>query len=74
MRIQEDIKLDFSDVLIKPKRSTLESRKDAVLIRNFKFKHSTHKWAGVPIIAANMDHTGTYEMNKALYDLSLIHI
>ena len=72
MRIQEDIKLDFSDVLIKPKRSTLESRKDAVLIRTFKFKHSTHKWAGVPIIAANMDHTGTYEMNKALYDYAML--
>ena len=72
MRIQEDIKLDFSDVLIKPKRSTLESRKDAVLTRTFKFKHSTHKWAGVPIIAANMDHTGTYEMNKALYDYAML--
>ena len=67
MRIEEDVKLDFGDVLIRPKRSTLESRKDAVLIRTFNFKHSSHRWAGVPIIASNMDHTGTYEMNKSFY-------
>jgi len=72
MRIQEDVKLDFNDVLIKPKRSTLESRKDAVLVRTFAFKHSKKKWAGVPIIAANMDHTGTYEMNKVLYDYAML--
>ena len=72
MRIQEDVKLDFNDVLIKPKRSQLESRKDAVLVRTFAFKHSKKKWAGVPIIAANMDHTGTYEMNRALYDYQML--
>lgn len=72
MRIVDDVKLDFSDVLIKPKRSTLESRKDAVLVRTFTFKYSTHKWAGVPIIAANMDHTGTFEMYKALYDYTML--
>ena len=72
MRIQEDVKLDFNDVLIKPKRSQLESRKDAVLVRTFTFKHSKKKWAGVPIIAANMDHTGTYEMNVALYEYQML--
>ena len=72
MRIQEDVKLDFNDVLIKPKRSQLESRKDAVLVRTFAFKHSKKKWAGVPIIAANMDHTGTYAMNRALYDYQML--
>ena len=66
MRIQEDVKLDFSDVLIKPKRSTLVSRKDADLTRNFKFKHSKHRWEGIPIIAANMDHTGTIDMYVSL--------
>ena len=66
MRIQEDVKLDFNDVLIKPKRSTLVSRKDADLTRNFKFKHSPHRWEGIPIIAANMDHTGTLDMYVSL--------
>ena len=71
MRIIEDVKLDFSDVLIKPKRSTLTTRKDADLTRRFTFRHSKNDWTGVPIIAANMDHTGTYEMHKALrkYDM-----
>ena len=66
MRIVDDVKLDFSDVLIRPKRSTLESRKNAKLERTFSFKHSKQSWTGVPIIAANMDHTGTWPMNKAL--------
>ena len=64
MRIEEDVKLDFSDVLIKPKRSTLVSRKYAWLARVFKFKYSSHTWEGIPIIAANMDHTGTYDMRS----------
>ena len=71
MRIIEDVKLDFNDVLIKPKRSTLTTRKDADLTRRFTFRHSKNDWRGVPIIAANMDHTGTYEMHNALrkYDM-----
>ena len=59
MRIIDDTKLDFSDVLIAPKRSQLTSRKEAKLSRHFTFKHSKHEWTGVPIIASNMDHTGT---------------
>ena len=66
MRILDDVKLDFSDVLIRPKRSTLKSRKNANLERTFRFKNSNQSWTGVPIIAANMDHTGTWPMNKAL--------
>jgi len=59
MRIEDDIKLDFGDVLIRPKRSTLVSRKNAELERSFSFKYSKHVWKGVPIVASNMDHTGT---------------
>ena len=66
MRIIEDTKLDFSDVLISPKRSQLTSRKDAELTRKFTFKHSKHTWTGVPIIASNMDHTGTIGMYNSL--------
>ena len=72
MRIIDDIKLDFSDVLIAPKRSQLISRKDAKLTREFKFKHSYHTWEGVPIIASNMDHTGTHKMYKALKDFDML--
>lgn len=66
MRIDEDIKLDFKDVLIRPKRSTLRSRADVELVREYKFVHSDHLWTGVPIIASNMDHTGTFAMAKVL--------
>ena len=72
MRVQEDVKLDFSDVLIKPKRSTLESRKNAILERTFRFKHSNYSWTGVPIIAANMDHTGTIEMANKLSEFHML--
>ena len=67
MRIEQDIKLDFKDVLIRPKRSTLSSRKEVDLNRTFKFKHSGWEWTGVPIMAANMDGVGTIDMAKALY-------
>jgi GMP reductase len=66
MRIEYDIKLDFKDVLIRPKRSVLKSRSDVSLEREFKFKHTKSSWTGVPIIAANMDHTGTIAMATAL--------
>ena len=65
MRIETDPKLDFKDVLIRPKRSTLASRKDVDITREFTFKWSGQKFKGVPIIAANMDGVGTFEMAKA---------
>ena len=66
MRIEEDIKLDYSDVLLRPKRSTLTSRKEVELERNFKFYHSPKKWRGVPIMTANMATCGTFEMATVL--------
>ncbi len=59
MRIEEDIKLDFKDVLIRPKRSTLSSRKEVDLERKYTFKHSGKVYNGIPIMAANMDGVGT---------------
>ena len=61
MRIEDEIKLTFDDVLIRPKRSTLVSRSEVVLERQFKFKHTNKIWTGVPIFSANMDTTGTFE-------------
>ena len=66
MRIEEDIKLDFKDVLIRPKRSTLHSRKEVSLHREYTFKHSKRYYQGVPIMAANMDGVGTIEMAAVL--------
>ena len=72
MRIIEDVKLDFSDVLIAPKRSQLTSRKDADLTRSFTFKHSKFTWSGIPIIASNMDHTGTNAMAHVLMEYPML--
>ncbi len=65
MRIEEDVKLDFKDVLIRPKRSTLASRKEVDISRPYKFKWSQREFDGVPIISANMDGVGTLAMAKA---------
>lgn len=66
MKIDPDTKLDFSDVLIKPKRSNLTSRSQVDLERTITFLHSRRCWTGVPLMVANMDTTGTFEMYNAL--------
>jgi GMP reductase len=72
MRIEEEIKLDYSDVLLRPKRSTLTSRKEVELEREFKFYHSPKTWKGVPIMTANMATCGTFEMAKVLTPYKMI--
>ncbi len=72
MRIESEIKLGFKDVMIRPKRSTLKTRADVSLERQFNFLHSDQRWEGIPIIAANMDTVGTFEMAKALSAYQLI--
>ena len=72
MRIEEEIKLDYSDVLFRPKRSTLKSRKEVDLSRTYKFKHSNREWQGVPIIASNMDGVGELEIAKNLSKYKII--
>ena len=67
MRIKDEVKLDFKDVLIRPKRSTLASRREVDLQRTYTFRHSKTEWTGVPIMAANMDGVGTLAMADALY-------
>ena len=66
MRIEEEIKLDYSDVLFRPKRSTLKSRKDVDLNRKYNFKYSKLSWKGTPIIASNMDGVGEIGIAKKL--------
>jgi GMP reductase len=71
MHIEESVKLDYSDVLIRPKRSTLTSRADVNLTREFVFRNSGVKYKGVPIMAANMDTVGTFEMAHELFKWDL---
>jgi GMP reductase len=73
MHIDRDIKLDFKDVLIRPKRSALPSRAEVDIHREFTFRHSRRRFHGIPIIASNMDTVGTFEMARALapFDLSV---
>jgi GMP reductase len=66
MRIENDPKLDFKDVLIRPKRSTLASRANVDITRAIPFRHAKAGWSGFPLIAANMDVTGTLPMARAL--------
>tara|TARA_B100000963_G_scaffold346874_1_gene352604 strand:- start:8249 stop:9403 length:1155 start_codon:yes stop_codon:yes gene_type:complete len=66
IKVSDDTKLDFSDVLITPRRSSLKSRSEAVLEREVYFVNSGQKWKGVPIAVSNMDTTGTIEMAREL--------
>ena len=71
MRIEEDLKLDYSDVLIRPKRSELTSRKEVQVIREIQFRNGD-SWLGCPIVAANMDTVGTPEMGIELTKHNMI--
>jgi GMP reductase len=66
MKIENGKKLYFNDVYIRPQKSNIESRKDVNLETEYTFLHSDVKWTGIPLIAANMDTTGTFEMAKVL--------
>ena len=64
--VDEEIKLDFNDVLFKPQQSTMKSRSEVDLERVFTFLHSRKQWSGTPLISSNMDTTGTFEMCVSL--------
>jgi GMP reductase len=66
MRIETDVKLDYCDVLLRPKRSVIGSRKEVDLTRSFKFVNSGKEYNGIPIMAANMQGVGTPRMVEAL--------
>lgn len=71
-KIEYGMKLDFSNVLIRPKRSTINSRSNVDLNRTFKFKYSSLDWKGIPIISANMDTTGTFQMYHTLKKYKIV--
>ena len=75
MKIEDDVKLDFADVLIRPKRSNLDSRSKVDTTRTFTFKLPDNiqtAWTGVPVVAANMDTVGTFEMAKSLAEFNAL--
>ena len=72
MRIEEEVKLDYTDVLFRPKRSTLSSRKDVNLKRTYKFKYSNNEWSGIPIMAANMDGVGELGVAEKMSEFDMI--
>ena len=74
MRIKPDIKLDYKDVLLEPKRSDLTSRKDVAMEREFTFLHSQKTFNGIPIMASNMDGVGTFEMAKVLQEHRMVTV
>uniref|UniRef100_A0AC34R1L4 GMP reductase n=1 Tax=Panagrolaimus sp. JU765 TaxID=591449 RepID=A0AC34R1L4_9BILA len=65
-RIEMDKKLDFADVMIRPKRSTLSSRAEVNLVKTYDFRNSKGHYEGIPIVASNMDTVGTFEMAGTL--------
>ncbi len=71
-KIEHEELLDYSDVLIRPKRSTMKSRNDVEIERLFSFKWSKLQWKGVPLIAANMDTTGTFEVYDVLSKYNIV--
>ena len=73
-KIEEGLKLDFNNVLIRPKRSTLNTRSAVVLTRTIKFKNriSLKTWDGIPIIASNMDTVGTFGVYNILSKFKII--
>jgi len=72
VRIENELKLDYKDVLIRPKRSTLKSRKQVDLFRTYVFRNSHREWSGMPIVAANMDGVGTFQMANELNRFGLL--
>ena len=74
MRINYDPKLNFEDVLLEPKRSTLSSRKDVDMTRNFQFRNSGKQMNFLPIFASNMDGVGTFSMAKVLQEYKMMTV
>ena len=74
MRINYDPKLNFEDVLLEPKRSTLSSRKDVDMTRNFTFRNSKRQMNFLPVFASNMDGVGTFSMAKVLQEYKMMTV
>ena len=74
MRLDQNIHLDYADVLLKRKRSTLSSRKNVELTRTFTFRNSKESYTCCPIVASNMDGVGTFSMAKILQEYKMMTV
>ena len=74
MHLDTEIKLNYDDVLLKPKRSTLSSRRDVDMTRTFTFRNSKESYTCCPIVASNMDGVGTFSMAKVLQDYKMMTV
>jgi GMP reductase len=72
MRLDNEVKLDYKDVLLKPKRSTLSSRRDVEMTRSFTFRNSGETYECCPIVASNMDGVGTFSMAKVIQEYKMM--
>src|SRR5215469_3026494 len=74
MRVETELKLDFDDVLIRPKRSVAPSRASVDLQRSYRFRNASPSasWAGIPIMASNIDTVGTMKMAQVLHELNML--
>ncbi len=72
MRLDNEVKLDYKDVLLKPKRSTLSSRRDVEMTRSFTFRNSKETYECCPIVASNMDGVGTFSMAKVIQEYKMM--
>ena len=72
MRLDNEVKLDYKDVLLKPKRSTLSSRRDVEMTRSFTFRNSSETYECCPIVASNMDGVGTFSMAKVIQEYKMM--
>ncbi len=69
MQIINETQYDFNDVLIKPKRSELTSRKDVNLVREFKGRWNKKiKFSTIPLILSNMDSITSTEMCRKMLE------
>ena len=74
MRIDYNIHLDYSDVLLQPKRSALSSRRDVDILRKYKFRNSGKELTYVPVMASNMDGVGTFSMARVLQEFKMLTV
>ncbi len=74
MRLNTELKLNYADVLLQPKRSTLSSRRDVDITRTFTFQNSKETYTCVPIVASNMDGVGTFSMAKVLQEYKMMTV
>ena len=74
MHLDTEIKLNYDDVLLKPKRSTLSSRRDVDMLRTFTFRNSKESYTCCPIVASNMDGVGTFSMAKVLQEYKMMTV